>query len=54
MKVLRRLWIVFLVVITTPLILFEVIFYSVRWILTGKDFPETPLCIKIMIDYDDH
>ena len=35
-----------------PLMIFEFIFYVVRYILTGKEFGNPPLIFKIFIEID--
>lgn len=50
MKAIYRLLRVLGCLMTLPLIIFEVTFYGIRWIFTGKNFPDFPLCAYILFN----
>jgi hypothetical protein len=50
MGVLTRSFIVFLYIISVPIIFLEFFFYSFRWVLIDIPFPPVPFIIKIIED----
>ena len=52
MKALNRLKNVILFIVLIPMVIPEVIFYGLRWIVIGKEFPIAPICVKYIVTPD--
>ena len=48
-KIFNRLLILIAVLVSIPLLPFEIVFYSIRWVITGKEFPDNPICISLTL-----
>jgi hypothetical protein len=49
-NVIRRLFafFLFIIVLFSPIVFFEIIIYGLRWIFTRKRFPKNPLSFEII------
>jgi hypothetical protein len=47
-KVLKYISFVLIILVIWPLVFIEIPFYSIKWILTGRGFPEEPFFLFII------
>lgn len=45
----KALLIIMVIIISIPFTWFEALYYGIRWIFTGKEYPDYPLFLKLML-----